>query len=314
VWGGDKLSTVLGRVKKSEKIIGESWELSSVNDNLSVVSNGFLKNNNIQELIETYMGDIVGDKVYETFGIELPLLFKLIDSAERLSVQVHPDDDVALKRHRAYGKTEMWYVIDAEPGAFVYAGFAKQLTRGKLFRSVESKTIAGMLAKHDVRPGDVFFLPAGTVHAIGAGCLIAEIQQASDVTYRLYDYDRRDAEGKRRELHIKQAKEVIDYEVYSNYKKEYTPQPNTIQTLVDCSYFTTNLIDINKHKSIDLDARDSFSIYICLQGELSLTDDTGKRVKMHQGQTVLIPASTKSVTLQPVAECKLLETYIEVCD
>ncbi|MDR3245260.1 MAG: class I mannose-6-phosphate isomerase, partial [Prevotellaceae bacterium] len=200
VWGGNKLSTVINRTKPDKKPVGESWELSSVEENLSVVTNGFLKDNDIQELIETYMGDLVGDKVYEKFGIEFPLLFKLIDSAERLSVQVHPNDEIALKRHKAYGKTEMWYVIDASGNSPIYVGFNKKLDREEFAARVENGSLTEVMNVEEARKGDVFFLPAGRIHAIGEGLLIAEIQQTSDITYRIYDWGRENNPETAREM------------------------------------------------------------------------------------------------------------------
>ena len=309
IWGGNKVCS-FKEITPIQDGIGESWEVSHVKNNVSIVANGSLQGKSLDDLIETYGSELLGKNVYERFGKSFPLLIKFIDAKKTLSIQVHPNDDLAKKRHNAFGKTEMWYVIDAASGAFLYSGFAKQLTPEKYIRSVEDNSFTDMLAKHDVHPGDVFFLPAGRVHAIGAGCFIAEIQQTSDITYRIYDFNRTDAQGNPRELHTELAKDAIDYRIYSDYKLQYTSKENTIQSLLDCPYFTTNLIEITEDKEIDLKERDSFSIYICMQGKLSIIDDADNVIAIHQGQTVLAPAITKSITLKPAEECKLLEAYM----
>ena len=309
LWGGNKIC-IFKEIQPIQDGIGESWEVSHVKNNVSIVANGSLQGKSLDDLIETYSSDLLGKKVYERFGKSFPLLIKFIDAKDALSIQVHPDDELAEERHNSFGKTEMWYVVDATPEAFLYSGFAKQISPEKYITSVEDNSFTDTLAKHDVHSGDVFFLPAGRVHAIGAGCFIAEIQQTSDITYRIYDFNRKDAQGNPRELNTELAKDAIDYRIYADYKLKYTPVQNTIQPLVNCPYFTTNLIDIEEDKTINLTERDSFSIYICMQGKLSLTDDWGNTIEIHQGQTVLVPAITKSITLKPAKECKLLETYI----
>ena len=309
LWGGNNICS-FKEIESAQDGIGESWEVSDVKNNVSVVANGPLKGKSLDDLIEIYGSALLGESVYKRFGKLFPLLIKFIDAKEALSIQVHPDDELAKERHNSFGKTEMWYVIDATPDAFLYSGFAKQLNPDEYVQSVEDNSFTDTLAKHNVHVGDVFFLPAGRVHAIGAGCFIAEIQQTSDITYRIYDFNRKDAQGNPRELHTEQAKDAIDYHIYPDYKLEYTPESNVIQPLVNCPYFTTNLIDIDKDKSIDLTERDSFSIYICMQGRLSLADDLGNEIEIQQGQTVLIPAATQNIKLRPINECKLLETYI----
>ncbi|MDR2383871.1 MAG: class I mannose-6-phosphate isomerase [Prevotellaceae bacterium] len=310
VWGGNKLSTVLKRVKKSEKVIGESWELSSVSDNLSVVTNGFLKDNNIQELIETYMGDIVGDKVYETFGIELPLLFKLIDSAERLSVQVHPDDEVALRRHNAYGKTEMWYVIDASENSQIYVGFNRDLDRDEFRARVQNGSLTDVMNVEQAKKGDVFFLPAGRIHAIGEGLLIAEIQQTSDITYRIYDWGRENNPATAREMHVQLAEDVIDYKYHESYKTQYFEEDNSSTRIVNCKYFTTNLLSLSQKTDRHYADLDSFVVYMCLEGKAKLVCDDMVKETISMGETVLIPAIFNSVNIVPEENVKLLEVYI----
>jgi mannose-6-phosphate isomerase len=310
VWGGNKLSSVLHRVKKGNKVIGESWELSSVSDNLSIVCNGFLKGNNIQELIETYMGDIVGDKVYETFGIELPLLFKTIDSSERLSVQVHPDDEVALKRHNAYGKTEMWYVIDASDKSQIYVGFNKDMDMEEFETRVQNGTLIEVMNVENVKRGDVFFLPAGRIHAVGADLLIAEIQQTSDITYRIYDWGRENNPDTAREMHVQLAEDVIDYKCYESYKTQYLADDNSTTLLVKCKYFTTNLLSYSKKTDRDYTGLDSFVVYMCLEGDARIVCDDMVKETISMGETILIPAIFNTVSITPKNKVKLLEIYI----
>ncbi|MDR1340999.1 MAG: class I mannose-6-phosphate isomerase [Prevotellaceae bacterium] len=312
VWGGNRLSTVLGRKKKSGKVIGESWELSSVSGNLSVVANGYLRDNNIQELIETYMGDITGDRVYEKFGIEFPLLFKLIDSAERLSVQVHPDDEIALERHRAYGKTEMWYVMDAAENSQIYVGFNKDLDRDEFRTRVANGSLPEVMNIEQAKKGDVFFLPAGRIHAIGENLLIAEIQQTSDVTYRIYDWGRENNPETAREMHTQLAEDVIDYKRHESYKTRYAPDEDSATELVNCKYFTTNLLSFSKKTDRRYAELDSFVVYMCLEGSAKLVcdDDDGNGTVISTGETVLIPAIFNSVCIIPEKDIKLLEVYI----
>jgi mannose-6-phosphate isomerase len=310
VWGGNKLSTVLKRVKKSKKVIGESWELSSVSGNISVVTNGFLKGNDIQELIETYMGDIVGDKVYETFGIELPLLFKLIDSAERLSVQVHPDDEIALKRHNAYGKTEMWYVMDASENSQIYVGFNRDLSREEFRARVQNNSLTEVMNIERVKKGDIFFLPAGRIHAIGKDLLIAEIQQTSDITYRIYDWGRENNPDTAREMHVQLAEDVIDYKYYKSYKTRYAAEENSTTNLVNCKYFTTNLLSYTKKTDRHYADLDSFVVYMCTEGKARLVCDDEVVETISTGETILIPAIFNSVSIIPEQNVNLLEIYV----
>jgi mannose-6-phosphate isomerase len=311
VWGGNKLSTVIGRNIKSNKVVGESWELSSVSGNLSVVTNGFLKGNNIQELIETYMGDIAGDKVYEKYGIEFPLLFKLIDSAERLSVQVHPDDETALERHRAYGKTEMWYVLDASENSPIYTGFNRDLNIEEFRTRIRNSNLLEVMNVEQAKKGDVFFLPAGRIHAIGEDLLIAEIQQTSDVTYRIYDWGRENNPETAREMHVQLAEDVIDYKHHESYKTQYVAEENSATGLVNCKYFTTNLLSFDKNTDRHYADLDSFVVYMCLEGKAKiLCDGREPGETISAGETVLIPAVFNSVSIIPDKDIKMLEVYI----
>ncbi|MDR0866362.1 MAG: class I mannose-6-phosphate isomerase [Candidatus Symbiothrix sp.] len=311
LWGGEDICA-FKNIEPQLSGIGESWELSGVPGDVSVVSNGELKGKSLTELIETYGAHLLGQPVFERFGTTFPLLIKFIDAKQALSIQVHPNDELAKKRHNSFGKTEMWYVVKAAEDASLYSGFREEMDAEKYVQSLEDDTFINYLQKQDVKPGDVFFLPAGRVHAIGAGCFIAEIQQASNITYRIYDYNRKDANGNSRELHTELAKDAIDYKVYPDYKLDYQPGTKEVQGLVECPYFTTNLIESKKGNSRHLAHKDTFVIYICLQGKLKLTDFNNHTIELKQGETVLVPADNSlSINLLFEEDSKLLETYIE---
>ncbi len=309
IWGGSDIRPFKG-LESDDKKIGESWEISHVDDNFSIVAEGALAGKNLDELIDLYGERLVGKSVQERFGRRFPLLIKFIDARDYLSIQVHPDDELGMKRHNSFGKTEMWYVINAAPKAKLYSGFAVQSSPEDYVRRIEEGTIVDALAEYEVRPGDVFFLPAGRVHAIGAGCFIAEIQQTSNITYRIYDYDRTDAAGNKRELHTELAKDAIDYRLEKDYRTAYTPVADQPVHLVECQYFETNLLDLTQPISRDWSQLDSFVIYICMEGKVTLRDAQGNEVSLHQGQSVLVPAENPSLTLTPEGSVKLLETYI----
>ncbi|MGE5394529.1 MAG: type I phosphomannose isomerase catalytic subunit [Candidatus Saccharibacteria bacterium] len=311
IWGGNKIKTVLNKDFGDLPNCGESWELSGVEDNVSVVSNGYLAGNSLDELIEVYMGDLVGDSVFENFGIEFPLLIKFIDANDDLSIQVHPDDEMAKKRHNAFGKTEMWVVIQADPGSKLQAGFNQKVDAQGYLEKLESNKLTDILNFEEVKAGDVYFIPAGRVHAIGKGILLAEIQQTSDITYRIYDYDRRDKEGNPRELHTDLALDAIDFNIYPEYKTRYEAKANESEELVKCKYFTTNILEMTEVVEKDYIELDSFVIFICLEGEASIETEAGNE-NIKKGQTILIPASIESVTLKPFTSfVKLLEVYID---
>jgi len=310
IWGGNKINSVLNKDFGNLPNCGESWELSGVEDNVSVVSNGFLAGNTLEELIEVYMSDLVGEKVFENFGIEFPLLIKFIDANDDLSIQVHPGDEMAAKRHNSFGKTEMWYVMQADPGSKLQSGFNQEVNEDKYLFKLEHNELTDILNFEEVTSGDVFFIPAGRVHAIGKGILLAEIQQTSDVTYRIYDYDRRDRMGNPRELHTELALDAIDFTLYPEYKSKYQPKLNTSVELASCKYFTTSLLELNQSIDKDYNNIDSFVIYICLEGSLQIGTESGNEL-MKKGETVLIPASIENVQLKPQsATVKLLEVYI----
>lgn len=309
IWGGRILAETRGTPKqKADKnlIIGESWEVSGVDGDVSVISNGFLKGNSLQEAVEVYMGELVGDKVFQRFGHEFPLLIKYIDAQDKLSVQVHPDDKLSAQRHNAYGKTEMWYVLDCEPWAELLIGLKPGTTREAYLKSVEDGTVGALLNAIPVKPGDAYFIPAGTVHAIGTGMLIAEIQQTSDITYRVFDWNRTDKEGHPRELHTELAVDAIDFAApVRNISR--TPQKGSAELLVECPYFTTNLVDVDGRVERELASRDSFTVYICTEGEMTLTSSGGS-MKIAKDDIVLIPADQDNVVLEGLG--RLLETYI----
>lgn len=310
IWGGNKLASKSddNTIKDS---IGESWEISGVQDNVSVVSKGLLADNTLEELIEIYMGDLVGDKVYEKFGVEFPLLIKYIDACDNLSIQVHPDDATAKERHNAYGKTEMWYVVDADPGAQLIVGFNKETDKSEYLTRLHNNSLNSILNVEPVKKGDCFFIPAGTVHAICKGCFIAEIQETSDITYRIYDYDRRDKNGNSRELHTELATDVIDFSKQEEHAIHYPIHENHTEELVSCHYFTTNYLKFDREVEKDYFDLDSFVIYMCLDGKFNLVYEIDKNVEVSKGETVLIPACMKNISLYPQVESQILEIYIK---
>ena len=310
IWGGSEICPFKG-ITPVQEGIGESWELSHVDGNFSVVAEGELAGKSLDELIHTYGKQLVGGQVMERFGTRFPLLIKFIDARDNLSIQVHPNDELAKARHNSFGKTEMWYVIKAAPGAALYSGFSKQIDADEYVERVKNNTFMDVLQRYDVAEGDVFFLPAGRVHAIGAGCFIAEIQQTSNITYRIYDYNRKDANGNTRELHTELAKDAIDYTLYPDYRTHYKAHTNATIELAACKYFTTNLLDIDVTMTRDFSELDSFVVYICMGGSATLQDNKDNKLQIHQGQTVLIPADTTSVTLIPTPSAKFMETYIK---
>lgn len=312
IWGGNKLSTVLNKPQGSMQNIGESWELSGVEGDVSVVSNGFLQDNTLEELIEVYMGDLVGDAVFSKFGTEFPLLFKFIEASDNLSIQVHPNDEVAMERHNSFGKTEMWYIVESEPGAKLVPGFNCPMDKQKYLEFFNNGALRDIVKWEDARPGDVFFIPAGRIHSIGPNILLAEVQQSSDITYRIYDWDRVDATGKSRELHTDWAVDAIDYSFSKEYRKSYSVNKNKSSNLVECQYFTTNLLDFDKDIDIDYGRLDSFVVYMAVEGRtLICAPGLDEPVELVKGETVLIPAEMKEIELKPLdGESKLLEIYI----
>jgi len=308
IWGGPKLRDVLG--KQASDKAGESWEISGVEGDISVVENGFLAGNSLQELAEIYMGDLLGDGIYERFGVEFPILIKFIDAADVLSVQVHPDDVMARERHKTYGKTEMWYIVESDKGQLI-AGFNRKLDQEQYLQHKNGGSLKEILNYEAVAPGDIYFMPAGRVHAIGAGVLLAEIQQTSDVTYRIYDWDRTDEQGKSRELHTDQALEAIDFSFHTQYKTPYTALQNSTVSAVDSPFFTTSVIQLDQPVEKDLNMIDSFVIYMCMEGAVGIAYGKGEVEVIKKGETILIPAELKNLALIPTEASTLLEVYIK---
>lgn len=309
IWGGQRLKKILNK-KEASDIAGESWEISGYTGNISVVSNGFLKGNDLSELIEVYMGDLVGDKIFDRFGLEFPLLLKFIDANDILSIQVHPDDEIAFQKHGLNGKTEIWYIIDAEKDADLISGFNQTLDRKSFLSILESGKINEVLNRIKVKPGDVFFLPAGRVHTVSAGVLLAEIQQTSDLTYRIYDWDRKDESGKSRDLHIESALDAIDYTLTKQPGTKYPVVVNKSVNIVECQYFTVNVINLDESVEKDFNLIDSFVIYMCTNGKIEIQYNGNEKTGLSKGETVLIPAIIKEILIIPFEPSTLLEVYI----
>lgn len=311
IWGGEKIIPYKQLEGTEQSCVGESWELSGVKGNESVVANGSIAGKTLADIVAEQGASLMGKANYERFGNEFPLLIKFIDARQDLSIQVHPDDELAAERHNSKGKTEMWYVVAADEGARLRSGFARQTTPEEYVASVEDNTITDLLAEYDIKAGDVFFLPAGRVHSIGAGAFIAEIQQTSDITYRIYDFGRRDANGNTRELHTELAKGAISYEVEDDYRTHYEVKKDEETVLASCPYFTTSLYELTSSKTLNLEELDSFVVVMCLEGRGTVTDHLGNRVDIHQGETVLLPATTQSAVIEPEDGMKILTACVK---
>ncbi|MCD8165759.1 MAG: class I mannose-6-phosphate isomerase [Bacteroides sp.] len=309
LWGGDKIIP-FKHLELDMKGVGESWEISGVPGSKSVVKSGPDKGLTLPELVRRHREELLGEAHYARFGTTFPLLIKFIDARQDLSLQVHPSDILAKKRHNSMGKTEMWYVVDADPGAKLMSGFSEEVTPKEYKERVQNDTLTEVLQSYEVSKGDVFFLPAGRIHSIGAGCFIAEIQQTSDITYRIYDFNRTDDKGNKRELHTELAKEAIDYAVLDDYRTHYDEVANEPVELVACSYFTTSVYDMDEEITCDYSELDSFVIFICIEGGCRMIDNKGNEITVSAGETILYPAVTQEVTIIPDGKVKLLETYI----
>ncbi|WP_308777469.1 type I phosphomannose isomerase catalytic subunit [uncultured Bacteroides sp.] len=310
IWGGNKIIPFKHLTNRQEQV-GESWEISDVPGNESIVANGSDAGKSLTDIIHEYRGKLVGEENYRRFNGKFPLLVKFIDAKADLSIQVHPNDELAMKRHNSMGKTEMWYVISNGDGnSRICPGLKQHITPEQYTQMVADNTICDVLSEYTVKPGDVFFLPAGRIHSIGAGCLIAEIQQTSDITYRIYDFNRKDKDGNPRELHTELAKEAINYTVEKDYRTPYTPKMNEPVELVACPYFTTCLYDLTENMTMDYKELDSFVIYVCLEGSCTITDNNGYRLELKSGESVLFPATTESLSVIPDHHVKFLETYV----
>lgn len=312
IWGGHAILERKGKAAArlaKDKLYGESWDLSSVKGDISVVANGMLKGNNLEEIIEVYMGELVGENNFERYGLEFPLLIKYLDCNDKLSVQVHPDDALAEERHNSFGKTEAWYIADCKEGAAIYLGFKDlNITREEYISAVSESRLEELLNRVEVKKGDVFFIPAGTVHALGAGIEVVEVQQTSDVTYRIYDWDRVDSSGKGRELHTALAVDAIDFEADAEVlHKQYNLTKGGESKVIESPYFTMVIHDVDAVKYLDRSMLDSFIVYICLEGSATISIDGGKE-ELTAGELVLIPAEACEVAIEGTAQ--LMEVYI----
>lgn len=304
IWGGTKLKTELHKTIPYETT-GESWEISTVEGDVSIIFNGEYKEKSLQQLIEDFPTEILGKEVYKTFGATFPLLFKYLDARDDLSIQVHPNDALAKARHNSFGKTEMWYIMQAEVNSRILVGFKEDTNQATYLKHLENKTVVSLLDSIEVQKGDAFMLNTGTVHAIGAGILLAEIQQTSDITYRIYDFDRRDSAGHLRELHTDLALEAINYKKVSS-QQNYHKTENKSNTIVDCPYFTTNYLKIDKSISINK-TQDTFTVYMCTEGNCTIYFENGSQ-NVEKGNTILIPAYLNSY--QITGNATLLEIYV----
>jgi len=295
--------------ESNKEDIGESWEVSGVSDNISIVSNSDLKGTSLRELIEIFTSEFLGKKVYQKYGNNFPLLIKFIDAQKPLSIQVHPNDTVAKQKHNSFGKTEMWYIMESDQDAELVVGFKKESNKEEYLYHLEKKSLLEILNVEKVEKGDCYFIPAGRVHAIGAGVLLAEIQQTSDITYRIYDWDRKDIDGNYRDLHIKDAVEVIDYTVEKNYKTSYSIIENTSSRIISCPYFATNILKVFQSVSVDNNDKDSFVIYMCVSGKVNFKYENIEE-RLIKGETILVPSCIKEFTITSEKEAELLEVYI----
>ena len=307
IWGGDKIIPFKHLDDHLENV-GESWEISGVPGNETVVADGDYAGKKLNELVIEQKDKLVGKANYERFGDEFPLLIKFIDARQDLSIQVHPTDEIAKRQGKERGKTEMWYIMDSDKDAKLYSGLKMQITPEQYKAMVEDDTITDALAQYEVKEDDCFFLPAGRIHAIGTGCFLAEIQQTSDVTYRIYDFKRKDKDGNYRQLHTKEAAECINYTVEDDYRTHYEHKKNESVTLVECPYFTTAVYDLDEPMTLDYSELDSFVILIGLKGEGTITDNEGNTVTISAGESILVPATTD--TLKVEGTIKMLETYV----
>jgi mannose-6-phosphate isomerase len=308
IWGGSKLKTELNK-EYTEENIGESWEISDVSGDETRVENGFLKGKTLKEITKQFKGDFVGENVYKNFREDFPLLIKFIDAETPLSIQVHPSNEIAKERHNSFGKNEMWYVMQADENAELIVGFDQEINKDSYKKHLENNTILDVMHHEFVSKGDTFYIPTGRVHAIGAGVLLAEIQQTSDITYRIYDYDRVDAKtGEKRELHNELAIDVIDFKVQDSYKTTYELEPNISNKLVHSPYFKTNIISIEGEVKKDYSDTNSFVIYICVEGVLDITHK-GETYLLSQGETIMFPSSITSLVLNATNNVKILEVY-----
>ncbi len=307
LWGGTKLKDVLGKPISSD-ITGESWELSGVDGDISEVANGPLEGKTLKDLIASDGESLLGKSVMDRFGNDFPILIKFIDAKQDLSIQLHPNDELAQERHNSFGKTEMWYIMDADPGANLIVGFNRDVDKEEYVQSLKNDTLLDLLNYEEVTEGDTFFINTGKIHAIGAGVLLAEIQQTSDVTYRVFDFNRKDKEGNYRELHTELALDAIDYKKKDDFKVAYQNVTDSTNPMVDCPYFKTNFLTLTQDLHKDVTQRDSFTIFMCVSGAAEITTEAGG-AHIEKGETLLVPASSNSIDIA-TSGAKLLEVTI----
>lgn len=312
IWGGQKIKSKFNFDIGSLKNCGELWSLSGYPEEQSIVRNGFLAGNELNEIVEIYMDDLVGEAIYDKFQNVFPILVKILDADDWLSIQVHPDDKLAQERGLGGGKTEMWYILDADPKSQLIAGFSKKVNEHIYKRKIEEKKLPEIMNFENVAKDDVFFMPSGRVHALGPGILLAEIQQTSDTTYRIYDWDRKDDKGQERDLHLREAMQAIDFNLYNNYKTDYQASNNKTNEIVDTPFFTTNIIQLNKALKKDYSQLDSFVILLGIVGEFGYTDEFDHKGKIKAGESLLIPAFNQGINIYPIGDCKILEIYIVI--
>lgn len=310
IWGGQKIKTILNQDFGDVPNCGELWALSGYPGAESIVSNGFLAGNDLNELVEVYMDELVGEENHAVYGNVFPLLIKILDANDWLSIQVHPDDELARKRNLDGGKTEMWYIMQADRDAQLIAGFNQKVNQKLYLQKIEEKQLPEIMNFEKVQEGDVYYMPAGRVHALGPGILLAEIQQTSDTTYRIYDWERKDEQGKGRELHLVDAMAAIDFELAETYKNSYPRKKNENVSLVKSKFFTTNLLDLDVSISKDYTELDSFVIFLCVEGSFELNDELHETVSATAGDAILIPACINRVHLKPAESAKVLEVFI----
>ena len=307
LWGGERIIS-LKQLDSTQAQVGESWELSGVPGSETVVSEGIYKGLSLNQLVDKERERLLGADNYHRFGNQFPLLIKFIDACRDLSIQVHPNEETARRHGKPHGKTEMWYVLESDKGARLYNGLARQITPDEYKQMVNDDTICDALTSYEVCEGDVFYIPAGRIHSIGKGCLVTEIQETSDVTYRIYDFKRKDKDGNYRELHTQEAAESIDFKTSDDYRTHYAPKKNEGVELIRSKHFTTAVYDLDEPMTLDYSDLDSFIILIGVKGIATLTDDEGNTEKLRAGETILIPASTKKIEVE--GEVKFLETYV----
>lgn len=310
IWGSNKCNTILHKADAPSEFCGESWEISGIENDCSIVANGELAGNTLNELIDIYMDELVGTKVLDKYDHEFPLLLKFLDVNDLLSLQVHPNDTLAERRHNSLGKTEMWYIVQADNDAEITVGFNKTIDKDIFIEHALTNRLQDIISTTKVKAGDAFYIPAGLVHGGGKGLLIAEIQQSSDVTYRIFDWNRTDIDGNKRELNLDMSLDALDYSSKADYRASFTKNINEPSQIISSDYFAINRLEFDQPFDKDYSLLDSFVIYMCINGSFSIETNENETVKISKGQTVLIPAKLDKVHLIPEPKAEILEIYI----